>query len=121
MTNNFHVNRDINRDNLTVSDKIRLPTGSKISSQQMYATADISEGDAIVSMPFTGDLNIQVIGSGNDVIINNPFIFIDVVGNSVPPVVISSGSPGSVSTTNLGQITLTGAITGKYIVSVGTN
>lgn len=115
MSNNFHVNRDINRDNLTVSDKIRLPTGSKIRSRQMYATADISEGDAVISMPFTGFLNVTVVGSGNDVIINNPFVTLST------PVVISSGSPGSASVTSPGQITFTGATAGDYVVSVGTN
>lgn len=115
MSNNFHVNRDNHRDNLTVTDKIRLLTGSKIRSRRMYATADISEGDAVISMPFTGDLNITVVGSGNDVIINNPFVTLST------PVVISSGSPGSVSVTSPGQITFTGATAGQYVVSAGTN
>jgi len=125
----FHVNRDVVRDNLTVTRKVRLPRGAQIRAQCMFALADLTSiptsppsiTNAAVNMPYTGTIKITVVEpSGGDVVtLANPFI----TGAATQPIVLNSSpdATATLSESDPGQVVLnlTGGVEGVYIISVG--
>lgn len=108
----FHVNRDTIRDNLTVVRKLRLPKGAQIRARTMYATADVTLGNATVNMPYTGNLNLTVIGGTLNIIyINNPFYIPGTTPLYVGDASLDSISPGLIQISDLPA--------GNYVISVG--
>ncbi len=122
----FHINRDVVRDNLTVTRKLRLPRGAQIRAQCMFALADLTGAitNAAVNMPYTGTIKITVVeptvGSPPDTVtIANPFI----TGAATQPIVLNSGpdATATLSEPDPGQVVLnlTGGVEGVYTISVG--
>jgi len=105
----FHLNRDTVRDNLTVVRKLRLPRGAQIRARKQYATATIVANAATVNMPYTGNINITLVGGtvGDAITINNPFI----TGNASQPIVLSGSSDPTAGVTfaapTPGQVVMT--------------
>ena len=113
----FRITRDVIRDNITVTRKIRLKRGAQIHAQSIYATG---VGNGTVNMPFNGKLNLTVSSGavGNTIGILNPFI------TSSSTVVLATkpagASASTIAITNPGiaTITLGGTVVGTYVVSV---
>ena len=94
----FHVNRNVNRDNLNAVRNARLPRGAQSRSRAQYSTADFTGPEApIIFMPYTGNIIIILTGEPDDfdqLLINNPFI----TGLDDQPIVLSKSSGSTIVT-----------------------
>jgi hypothetical protein len=120
-----HIHRDKVVDNKTVVRKARIAKGGRIRARRFYATATFADPvgsppeNIVVSMPFTGNLYLTVVGAtaGDAVVIQNPFVS----GSAKQSIRISSGpDAGATLARSPGQITLTltNGVSGVYVVSV---
>lgn len=124
----FHINRDVVRDNVTVTRKLRLSNEAEIRARKFYATANVNDdGMAAINMPFAGNLYLTVNDTSPAsspppmIIVSNPFI----TGETFTKLVVSSqpsGADASFTASSPGEaVLLLGGTTigGEYVLSVG--
>lgn len=124
----FHINRDVVRDNVTVTHKLRLTNEAEIRARKFYATANVNDdGVAAVNMPYSGNLYLTVNDSSPAasppplIIVSNPFI----TGDTYTKLTVSSqpvGATAILTATSPGEAALLlggTTIGGEYVLSVG--